>query len=84
MNAKVVGIDPRLAWYSADLVRNDPFLEDRPVVVALVPLAPAEMAALERAGTGQFISRDEMKQLGLATIPREPRWADPFRLGKGP
>jgi len=84
MNAKVVGIDPRLAWYSADLVRNDPFLEDRPVVVALVPLAPAEMAALERAGTVQFISRDEMKQLGLATIPREPRWADPFRLGKGP
>jgi hypothetical protein len=84
MNAKVVGIDPRLAWYSADLVRNDPFLEDRPVIVALVHLAPAEVAALESAGAAQFVSRDEMKKMGLATTPHEPAWPDSFRLGKGP
>ena len=84
IDATVVGIDPRLAWYSADLVRNDPFLEDRPVVVALVNLAPAEVAALQRAGKAQFVSREAMKKLGLSTIPREPAWPDPFRLGKGP
>ena len=84
MNAKAVGIDPRLAWYSADLIRNDPFLEDRPVVVALVHLSPAEVAALARVGKAQFVSREEMKKLGLATTPREPLWRDPFRLGYGP
>ena len=84
MNVTVVGIDPRLAWYSADLVRNDPFLEDRPIIVALAHLGPAEVTALERAGKAQFVSRDEMKKLGLATTPREPAWPDPFRLGKGP
>ena len=84
MKAKVVGIDPRLAWYSADLIRNDPFLADRPVVVALVNLWPAEVAALARAGRAQFVSREEMKELGLATTPREPWRRDPFRLGYGP
>ena len=84
MNAKVVGLDPRLAWYSADLIRNDPFLENRPVVAALVSLSPAEVTALARAGQAHFVSLEEMKALGLATTPREPRWHDPFRLGRGP
>ena len=84
MNAKVIGIDPRLAWYSADLIRNDPFLEDRPVVVALVNLWPGEVAALALAGRAQLVSRDEMKKLGLATTARKPHWRDPFRLGYGP
>ena len=83
MNTSVVGIDPRLAWYSADLIRNDPFLENRPIVAALVNLRPAEVTALARAGQAHFVSREEMKELGLATTPREPRWRDPFRLGSG-
>jgi hypothetical protein len=83
MNAKVVGIDPRMAWYSADLIRNDPFLEDRPVVAALVKLWPSEVAALTQAGKAQFVSREEMGELGLATTPREPSWRDPFHLGYG-
>jgi hypothetical protein len=82
--ANVVGIDPRFAWYAADLVRNDPFLEDRPVIVALVRLAPAEVAALARAGQAQFVSRAEMDEVGLFTTPREPRWRDPLRLAYGP
>ena len=83
MNAKVVGLDPRLAWYSADLVRNDPFLENRPVVAALAGLSPAEVTALTRAGQARFVSREGMKELGLATTLREPHWRDPFRLGTG-
>jgi hypothetical protein len=83
-SARVVGIDPRLAWYSADLIRNDPFLEDRPVIVALVNLSPAEVTALSRAGQAQFVAREEMKELGLATTPREPLRRDPFHLAYGP
>jgi len=82
--ANVVGIDPRFAWYAADLIRNDPFLEDRPVIVALVRLAPAEVSALARAGQAQFVSREEMQECGLSTKPREPRWRDPLRLAYGP
>ena len=82
--ANVVGIDPRFAWYAADLIRNDPFLEDRPVVVALVGLTPTEVAALARAGQAQFVSREEMQEFGLSTTPRDPRWHDPLRLAYGP
>jgi hypothetical protein len=83
-SARVVGLDPRLAWYSADLIRNDPFLEDRPVIVALVNLSPAEVTALARAGRTHFVSREEMKDLGLAATPRTPWRRDPLRLGYGP
>lgn len=83
-SAKVVGLDPRLAWYSADLIRNDPFLEDRPVVVALVNLSPTEVAALSRAGQAEFLAREEMGELGLFTTPRTPRRRDPLRLAYGP
>ena len=84
MDASVVGLDPREAWYSADLIRNDPFLENRPVVAALVNLWPAEIAALARAGKAQFLSRKEIGAFGLATTPREPLRRDSFRLGRGP
>ncbi|MGB8343143.1 MAG: hypothetical protein WCE51_16285, partial [Chthoniobacterales bacterium] len=84
MNAKVVGLDPHLAWYSADLIRNDPFLEGRPVVAALINLSQAEVTALARAGQARFVSRRKMKDLGLATTPREPLRGDSFRLGRGP
>lgn len=84
MNARVVGIDPRLAWYSADLIRNDPFLENRPIVAGLVDLRPAEVVALARAGRPKFVSQKEMTELGLATTPRKPLRHDSFRLGRGP
>lgn len=84
MNADVVGIDPRLAWYSADLIRNDPFLEHRPIVAALVRLEPQEVAALTKVGATRFLIREEMEALGLGTTSREPYRRDPFRLGRGP
>ena len=83
MNAGVVGIDPHLAWYSADLVRNDPFLEHRPIVAALVNLRPQEVAALTKAGKARFLTREEMKEFGLATTPGQDYRRDPFRLGMG-
>ena len=83
MNAMVVGIDPHLAWYSADLIRNDPFLEDRPVVVALVNLSPREVAALAQGGSARFVSRAELAAFGLGTTVRQNIRCDPFRLGRG-
>lgn len=83
MNAEVVGIDPRFAWYSNDLIRNDPFLEDRPIVVGLIDLKPQEVAALTRAGNAHFVTREEFYTFGLATTEAHRYRRDPFRLGLG-
>ena len=83
MNAEVVGIDPRFAWYSNDLIRNDPFLEDRPIVVGLIDLMPQEVAALTQAGNAHFVTREELYTFGLATTGAHRYRRDPFRLGLG-
>ena len=83
MNAEVVGIDPRFAWYSNDLIRNDPFLEDRPIVVGLIDLMPQEVAALTQAGNAHFVTREELYTFGLATTETRRYRRDPFRLGLG-
>jgi hypothetical protein len=83
--ADIVGIDPRDAWYAADLVRNDPFLEKRPVIVSLFGQSPASVAALSKNGSVRFITRDELTRFGLATArPDSHEYAsDPFELGRG-
>ncbi|HEY2714352.1 MAG TPA: hypothetical protein VGI60_17715 [Chthoniobacterales bacterium] len=82
-DAQVVGLNPLDGWYSADLIRNDPFLEDTPIVAAAVPgwMSPAEVQTLGRAGKTRFIGRDELAAVGLATTPHNPKWMDPFHLG---
>jgi hypothetical protein len=83
MNAEVVGIDPRFAWYSNDLIRNDPFLEDRPIIVGLIDLNPQEVAALTQAGNAHFVTREELYTFGLATTETRRYRRDPFRFGLG-
>ncbi len=84
LNLNVVGVDPHFAWYSADLIRNDPFLENRPVVVALINLRPKEVATLQQAGAARFMQPDELARFGLATVRRSQYRYDPFRLGRKP
>jgi len=83
INAQVVGIDLLGTWYSADLIRNDPFLENTPVVAAAVPgwVTPAEVETLAQAGKTRFITRGELGALGLFTSPRRDYHYDPFGLG---
>ena len=84
MPQKIVGLDPRDAWYSADLIRNDPFLEDRPVVVALYQLHPVEIAALQKNGDARFVTREQLARLGLFTNSPNNYRHDPFKLGSPP
>jgi len=70
------------AWYSADLIRNDPFLEDRPLVVSLYGLTPAAVTALQKMGSARFITRDDLTRLGLFTTCFDHYGRDPFRLGQ--
>jgi hypothetical protein len=79
----IVAFDWRDAWYSADLIRNDPFLEKRPVIVSIFSLTPLAIAALEKNGSVRFITRDDLKRLGMVTERRDDYKNDPFTLGQG-
>ena len=79
----IVAFDWRDAWYSADLIRNDPFLEQRPIIVSIFQLTPAAVAALEKNGTARFITRDDLTRLGMFTTRRNDYARDPFELGRG-
>lgn len=67
MKADLVGLNPYDAWYSADLIRNDPFLEKRPVVVALHRLRPEDVQILSHAGKTHFLTAPELTKMGLMT-----------------
>jgi hypothetical protein len=70
INADLVVFDPRLAWYSADLLRNDPFLKERPIIVSFFRMKEAESTLLQkRFPRNRIISKEDMKRLGLATEP---------------
>ncbi len=81
--ANIVAIDPREAWYSADLVRNDPFLEQRPIIVSLYRLTPQAIAVLEKQGSAIVIGSNALARLGMFTNPRRSYGYDPFHLGFG-
>jgi hypothetical protein len=83
IHADIVVLNPLDAWYSADLVRNDPLLEQRPVMVSLFQLTPAAVVALEKNGTARFVTRDGLARFGLSTTRRDHYAHDPFKLGLG-
>ena len=83
MRHDVVALDARDAWYSADLIRNDPFLEQRPIIVSVFGLTPTAVAALEKKGSARFITRDDLTRLGMFTARPDHYERDPFQLGRG-
>ncbi|MEP6601273.1 MAG: hypothetical protein ABJB49_05615 [Nitrospirota bacterium] len=68
IDADAVGFDPRLAWYSNDLKRNDPFLLQRPIIISTVWMTKAEAEVLrQRFPRSHLISLEELASFGLAT-----------------
>jgi hypothetical protein len=64
---EIVGINPLDAWYSADLVRNDPFLENRPIIVSLLMLRREDVDILSRREKAWIVTAENLSQFGLAT-----------------
>jgi hypothetical protein len=79
----VVAFDARDAWYSADLLRNDPFLENRPLIVSIFALTPQAVAVLEKAGKATLVDREALARLGMHTERFNDYSHDPFTLGRG-
>ena len=86
INAPVVGVNLLGTWYSADLIRNDPFLEEAPIVVAAIPgrMTPEEVGALQRAGNAQVVTKEQLGAFGLANVHGVGYFPAPFHIEEGP
>ena len=52
-------------WYSWDLIRNDPWLEQRPLVFNGDKLTPEQWTDLRRKGTVTVVGADDVKRFGV-------------------
>ncbi len=67
-NTSIVGFNPLEGWYTTDLIRNDPFLRQHPVIVSVFSMQPSEATLLQkRFPSRRLVTRPELKKLGLAT-----------------
>jgi hypothetical protein len=69
-DADVVVVPTHEVWYGADLVRNDPFLRNRPLIAAAHGLSPDQIAALRSKYPGRvrIIRADELWSVGMAPL----------------
>lgn len=68
--ADVVVVDPNLAYYGRDLVRNDPLLQTTPKTLNFAELKLTDAQELARRYPGRIylLTVPEMQRLGLATF----------------
>lgn len=78
-DADVVIVDPTGLRYGIDLVRNDPFLEQRPKVLDLEHLDEAAIARLCASGSVALFEEADGRAVGVPLLD-EPRSADAVRL----
>ncbi len=83
MPNSVVALDGRDCWYCYDLIRNDPFLEEPPIVVSLSRLTPESVIALKNTDGVQFLERADLAAFGLTTKRDTEFKHDRFDLGLG-
>lgn len=71
IRSEVVVVDEAAGWYAWDLIRNDPFLRSRPVVLSLRRLSTADRAKLARTVPRgvRFVGGTAMASVGLTTFP---------------
>jgi hypothetical protein len=63
--ASCVILDYRSAWYAQDLVRNAPFLEDRPKLLFSHRLTSAQIERLGATGSIHVVEPQVLSQLGM-------------------
>ena len=88
IRADAVVVDTFAGWYACDLVRNDPFLRNRPVVLSAWSISAANRDRLVRGDMGRvfFVGERALSSAGLTTFPgigapRGDRRVTPDRAG---
>jgi hypothetical protein len=72
--ADVVMVDTGSIWFGIDLVRNDPFLRDGPLVVSVGQVRAEDGPYLCRDNRVAIVTYDDIKHLNvLPTVRREPQ-----------
>jgi hypothetical protein len=73
----VLIVDPRIAWYAQDLVRNSPFLDNQPKVMNGGRLPPIRRQELEQQFPGgvRDLRPDELRRLGYPGVTASDRAA---------
>ncbi len=67
--AGTILITPGAVWYGSDLLRNDPFLRNRPLRAFRYRLGPEQLDALRTAGPIADVTPEQLARFGL--IPRK-------------
>jgi hypothetical protein len=75
--ATVVAVDPAIAWYARDLVRNDPLFERGPKVIGLGPIwgrrpDPKDLPPASQ-GSVHVLTLQEMERMGLPVFQQTRR-----------
>ena len=68
----LVFVDKFDIGWGLDLVRNDPFLETKPVVLAAGYLKADALRQVCRGRTAVLFDHDNMARFGVVKVPREP------------
>jgi hypothetical protein len=89
IDADVVIVDPTITWYGIDLIRNDPFLRQRPKILSALYLRSTDKRVLaERFGDGvHLLTAEEIAPLGLPIYQSRfgaPIWPPPDVSGAQP
>ncbi len=66
IDADIVVIDHAGTLFGVDLVRNEPFLNNRPLVLSLWDLEPEQLGPLCRDHSVAVVNRDDLAALGLS------------------
>lgn len=68
-NAQVVLVDNSASWFTTDLVRNDPYLTNRPVVLSLGDLEKGQARDLCARYTVSIFDTASSASFGIRTVP---------------
>jgi len=79
--AQVVLIDARSAWYINDLVRNDPYLANRPLVMRARSLTKDQIGALCSRYTVAVLDSAQAASFGIRVLRPWAMAAEPGRWG---
>ncbi|MEO7932885.1 MAG: hypothetical protein ABIT76_06985 [Chthoniobacterales bacterium] len=73
MDVDLVLLDPRMAWYSSDLRRNNPSLTNRPLISNVAVLDQDQAVLLRKMFPKRhFATQEELGSYGLSTRPWTP------------
>ena len=71
LQTDVVLVDVGKVWFPSTVIRNDPFLADRPLVLSFLYLTPDQLRQVCRDYSVTVIDDEELARLGVVMVDRD-------------